>query len=119
MRSADLDQAHASVQRLAALNHVAAIPVLVEVLEKPRTGFVQTDTGPQETDNSRSRMVALLRLIAWHTAEAKLAVHKVQFDRDKDLVKTAKRALELFPEEWSGPLKETGQLPSLDTPPGN
>jgi len=116
MRSADLDQAHASVQKLASLNHVTAIPSLIEVLEKPRTGFVQSDSGSQEVDNNRSRMVALLRLIEWHTHEAKMAVFKLQFDRDPNLVKTAKRALELFPDEWGGPLKATGPLPSLDEP---
>jgi len=113
MRSADLDQAHASVQKLAALNHVTAIPSLVEILEKPRTGFVQTDEGSQEADNNRSRMVALLRLIEWHTPEAKLAVHKLQFDRDPNLVKTARRALELFPDAWGGPLKAPGPLPGV------
>lgn len=114
MRSADLDQAHASVQKLASLNHLIAIPALIEVLENPRTGFVRSEGGTTEADNSRSRMVALLRLIEWHTSEAKLTVHKLQFDRDPNIVKTAKRALELFPEDWGGPLKATGQLPGLD-----
>ncbi|HEY4667929.1 MAG TPA: hypothetical protein VIH26_11545 [Anaerolineales bacterium] len=116
MRSADLDQAHASVQKLASLNHVTAIPSLIEILEKPRTGFVQTEQGSQEADNNRSRMVALLRLIEWHTPEAKMAVHKLQFDRDPNLVKTSRRALELFPDEWGGPLKATGPLPGVDDP---
>ncbi|MGH2619736.1 MAG: hypothetical protein ACRDHG_04090 [Anaerolineales bacterium] len=114
MRSADLDQAHASVQKLASLNHLTAIPSLIEILEKPRTGFVQTDDGTEEADNNRSRMVALLRLIEWHTPEAKMAVHKLQFDRDPNLVKTSRRALELFPDEWNGPLKVTGPLPGFD-----
>lgn len=114
MRSADLDDAHASVKKLAALNHVAAIPALIEVLEKSRTGYVQTKEGAIETDNGRARMVALLRLIEWHTGEAKMAVHKIQFDRDEDLVKTAMRALELFPGDWSAPLKATGKLPKID-----
>ena len=61
----------------------------------------------------RARMIALLRLIEWHTPPAKLAVHKVQFDQDPDIVKTARRALELFPEEWSGPLRGTGKLPAV------
>jgi hypothetical protein len=112
MRVADLDMAHASVQKLASLNHLAAIPVLVEVLENPRTGFTQAEDGSMnEADNHRSRMVALLRLIEWHTPEAKLAVHKVQFDQNPDISKAAKRALELFPEDWSGPLRGTGRLP--------
>jgi hypothetical protein len=104
------------VQKLASLNHVTAIPSLIEILEKPRTGFVQSEEGSQEVDNNRSRMVALLRLIEWHTLEAKMAVHKLQFDRDPNLVKTARRALELFPDEWSGPLKATGPLPSFEEP---
>jgi hypothetical protein len=61
-------------------------------------------------------MVALLRLIEWHTPEAKMAVHKLQFERDPNLVKTARRALELFPDDWSGPLKATGPLPSIEEP---
>jgi hypothetical protein len=116
MRSADLDMAHASVQKLAALNHITAIAPLIEILEKPRTGFVQSEGGTEEADNNRSRMVALLRLIEWHTPEVKMAVHKLQFDRDPNLVKTARRALELFPDEWNGPLKATGPLPSFEEP---
>ena len=69
----------------------------------------------EEAENSRSRMVALLRLIEWHTPEAKLAVEKMRFDRDPNLVKTASKALELFPEAWSGPLKGTGALPAMNT----
>jgi hypothetical protein len=114
MRSADLDEAHASVKKLAALNHLTAVPVLVEILENPRTGYIEGEDGMVELENSRARMVALLRLIEWHTPEAKLAVHKIQFDRDDDIVKAAKRALELFPEEWAGPLKKTGRLPRID-----
>ncbi len=114
MRVADLDTAYASVQKLASLNHLAAVPVLVEVLESPRTGYMKGEDGSMvEADNHRSRMVALLRLIEWHTPQAKMAVHLVQFDQDKDIVKAAKRALELFPEDWSGPLRGTGRLPQV------
>jgi len=114
MRVADLDMSHASVQKLASLNNLATVPVLIEVLENPRTGFVQGDDGAmEESSNNRSRMVALLRLIEWHTPDAKLAVHKVRFDQDPDIVKTADRALELFPEYWSGPLRGTGSLPKV------
>ncbi len=114
MRVADLDTAYASVQKLASLNHLAAVPVLVEVLENPRTGYMKGEDGSMaEADNHRSRMVALLRLIEWHTPQAKMAVHLVQFDQDKDIVKAAKRALELFPEDWSGPLRGTGRLPQV------
>lgn len=114
MRSADLDEAHAAVKKLADMNHVAVIPTLIEILEKPRTGYVQGEKGTIETSNNRARMVALLRLIEWHTQDAKMAVHKIQFDRDEDLVKAAQRALELFPGDWNAPLRPTGRLPKLD-----
>ena len=114
MRVADLDMSYASVQKLASLNNLATVPVLIEVLENPRTGFVQGDDGAmEEAGNNRSRMVALLRLIEWHTPDARLAVQKVRFDQDPDIVKTADRALELFPEDWSGPLRGTGSLPKV------
>ncbi|MEW6569350.1 MAG: OmpH family outer membrane protein [Chloroflexota bacterium] len=115
MRLADLDVSHRSVQRLAQINHQAVVPVLVEILEKPRTGFVNTDQGPVEADNGRSRMVALLRLVEWHTAEAQAALRARLFDLDPAIVKAANKALELFPGDWSGPLKMTGSLPPAAT----
>jgi hypothetical protein len=105
LRMADLDISHQSTQFLARLNHAAVIPVLVEILETPRTGFILENDESVETDNDRSRMVALLRLVEWHTAEAQTAVKARQFDRDETIVKAAARALELFPQPWSGPLK--------------
>ena len=110
LRVADLDLVHESVQYLARINHLAVIPVLVEILETPRTGFTSGEEGAVESDNGRSRMVALLRLVEWHTAKAKSAVHGRKFDRDSHIVKAAERALELFPGSWSGPLKGTGPL---------
>jgi hypothetical protein len=110
LRIADLDVAHRSAQRLAQIKYPAAIPVLVEILEKPRTGFVPGPSGPEEKDNSRSRMVALLRLVEWHTGEAQKALRARQFDRDPNIVKAAARALDLFPGEWTGPLTPTGSL---------
>jgi len=110
LRVADLDLVHESVQYLARINHLAVIPVLVEILETPRTGFTSGEEGAVESDNGRSRMVALLRLVEWHTAEAESAVHGRKFDRDSHIVKAAERALELFPGSWSGPLKGTGSL---------
>jgi hypothetical protein len=105
---------YASVQKLASLNNLAAVPVLIEVLENPRTGYVKGEDGAmEEATNHRSRMVALLRLIEWHTPDAKLAVYKVKFDQDPDIVKAAERALELFPEDWGGPLRGTGKLPKV------
>jgi HEAT repeat protein len=110
LRIADLDIAHRSAQRLAQIKYPAAIPVLVEILEKPRTGFVPGPAGPVEKDNGRSRMVALLRLVEWHTGEAQKALRARQFDRDPNIVKAAARALDLFPGEWTGPLTPTGSL---------
>jgi hypothetical protein len=110
LRVADLDVAHRSTQRLAQIKFPAAIPVLVEILEKPRTGFVTGEAGTEERDNARSRMVALLRLVEWHTGEAQKALRARQFDRDPNIVKAAARALDLFPGEWTGPLTPTGSL---------
>ncbi len=50
-------------------------------------------------------MVALTRLIEWHTTSARDAVQARKFDRDPRIVRVATRALELFPGEWTGPLK--------------
>jgi hypothetical protein len=110
MRLADLDVAHQSVQRLAQINHVSVIPVLVEILENPRSGFVNGEGGPVDADNGRSRMVALLRLVEWHTADAQSALRGRKFDRDSAIVRAAEKALELFPGDWAGPLKTTGPL---------
>ena len=104
MRLADLDSSHLAVQRLAKIKHMAAIPVLVEVLENPRTGFVTRGGESVEGENARSRMVALLRLVEWHTPDAQYAMRGRQFDRDLHIVKAAKRALELFPGDWTGRL---------------
>jgi hypothetical protein len=49
-------------------------------------------------------MVALLRLVEWHTPDAQYAMRGRQFDRDLHIVKAAKRALELFPGDWTGRL---------------
>jgi hypothetical protein len=108
-RMADLDGAHESVQYLAGLSDPLVIPTLVEVLENPRSGFIEGEEGPEESDNGRSRMVALLRLVEWHTAEAEAAMRSRKFDPDPHIVKAAERALELFPDPWSGPLKKQGE----------
>ena len=111
VRLAELDRAHEAVQRLAALQHPAAVPPLVEVLTGPRTGFIRGPNGPEEASNERSRMVALLRLVEWHTGEAQVALRGMRFDRDPHIVKAAEKALNLFPGDWRGPLKE-GTPPS-------
>lgn len=106
IRLAELELAHASVKWLAALQHHEAVPVLIEILEKPRTGFVEQAGATVEMDNGTSRMVALLRLVEWHTAEVQKALRALQFDRDPKLVQAAERALQLFPGDWRGPLAQ-------------
>jgi hypothetical protein len=100
-----LEVAHQSTQYLARLNHMAVVPVLIEILETPRTGYLVENDESIETDNDRSRMIALLRLVEWHTPESQAAIKARQFDSDESIVKAAARALELFPDPWSGPLK--------------
>ena len=110
IRVADLDIVHESVQYLSRMTHPSVIPILIEILDNPRTGFVIEEGETIESNNDRSRMVALLRLVEWHTADAKAAIQARQFDRDEHIVKASDRALELFPGSWSGPLKGTGSL---------
>jgi hypothetical protein len=110
LRVADLDVVHESVQYLSRMTHPSVIPILIEILENPQTGFVIEEGETIESNNDRSRMVALLRLVEWHTADAKAAIKGRQFDRDEHIVKASDRALELFPGPWSGPLKGTGSL---------
>jgi hypothetical protein len=80
------------------------IPVLIEVVEN------QVSESPDQADsdftNTKTRMVALLKLVEWHTPEAYHTVYQRQFDRDKHISKAAKRALELFPDPWTGPVKK-------------
>jgi hypothetical protein len=110
LRVADLDIVHESVQYLSRMTHPSVIPILIEILENPQTGFVVEEGETIESNNDRSRMVALLRLVEWHTADTKVAIQGRQFDRDEHIVKASARALELFPGTWSGPLKGTGSL---------
>lgn len=107
MRFADLDLAHQSVQRLARLQSPQVVPILAEILQSDRSGFTRPQEGdePIESSNTRSRMVALLRLVEWHTPEARSAIRNVQFDKDGEISRASKHALEVFPEAWSGPLK--------------
>ncbi len=102
LRLADLEQAHTAVQQLTQIPHPAIVPVLIEILEQPRAGYIQEDGESKPTDNGRSRMVALLKLVEWHTAEAQLSLQKLKYDRDSHIVKAAQRALELFPQQWNG-----------------
>jgi hypothetical protein len=105
LRSADLFLAHESVKELAKINHVAVIPALIEIVEQPRTGYLEEEEAGADSINVRSRMIALLRLVEWHTSEAQKAVLMRRFDQSKQISRAAERALELFPGDWSGPLK--------------
>jgi hypothetical protein len=107
MRFADLDLAHESVQELARMQNRAVIPALAEILKSHRTGFssVSQSGEAQEQPNTRSRMVALLRLVEWHTPEAKSALRSVQFDKINEISRAAKHALEVFPDPWQGPIQ--------------
>lgn len=107
MRFADLDLAHDSVQRLARMQSPQVVPVLAEILQSDRSGFTRPEGAdePIESTNTRSRMVALLRLVEWHTPAARVAIRNVQFDKEGEISRAAKHALEVFPQPWSGPLK--------------
>lgn len=105
LRVADLSISHESVKRLVNLQDPVVIPALVEITQKSRSGFIPGEGGMSEATNARSRMVALLRLVEWHTREAQDAISKLRFDQDKQISDAAKRALELFPDQWAGPLK--------------
>jgi hypothetical protein len=104
LRMADLERVHRSVQFLARLKDSQAIPVLIEVVESQVTD--KPDQVDSEFSNMKTRMVALLKLVEWHTPEAYHTVYQRQFDRDKHISKAAKRALELFPDPWTGPIKK-------------
>ena len=100
LRLGELDAAHVSVRRLARLKHRAAIPVLIEILETPRSGYVPGKEGLVEGNNRRSRLVALASLVEWRTPAAQSAIRARLRDRDALLVEAAQRALALFPGEW-------------------
>lgn len=106
LQLAELETAHLSVKELAKINHPAVIPALIEVLENPRTGFVTEGENSEELDNTHSRIVALLKLVKWHTPDARMAIQMRRFDQNSQIVSAAERALDLFPGEWSGPLED-------------
>jgi len=101
LRLGELEPAHLSVRRLARLKHRAVIPVLIEILETPRTGFVPGEGGMVEAGNLRSRLVALAALTEWRTAAAQAAIRGRRFDRDPQMEEAAERALTVFPGDWS------------------
>jgi len=96
----DLDAVHHCVERLTGIKHRAAIPVLIEILETPRTGYVSGASGMIEGNNNRSRAAALQCLGEWHTPEAQTAVQARQRDRDPQIAEAAARLLEAYPGEW-------------------
>ena len=106
LHMADLEKAHRSVQFVARLKDSQAIPVLIEIVENQVSESL--DQADSEFSNMKTRMVALLRLVEWHTRDAYTAVFQRQFDRDSHISKAAKRALELFPEPWTGTIKKSG-----------
>jgi hypothetical protein len=110
MRLSELDQAYQSVLRLTRMNHPSVIPVLIQLVENQRTGFVRKTPGsePVEMGNGRLRVAALRRLIEWHTPEARRAIEGQQFSREEEVSYLAQRALETFPGEWKGPIRGTG-----------
>jgi hypothetical protein len=104
LRFADLELSHQAVQALARMKAREVVPILAEIVKTPRTGFTASQGGedPVEATNTRSRMVALLRLVEWHTPEAQVAIRSVQFDKEAEIARAAKRALEVFPGQWTG-----------------
>ena len=100
LRMGDLDAAHASVRRLARVKQRAVVPVLIEILQTPRTGFAAGQGGMAEANNHHSRLVALAGLVEWRSPQVQAAVRARQHDRDPLMVAAAHRALEVFPGEW-------------------
>lgn len=96
----DLEAALVSVQRLARLRNPAVVPVLIEILQTPRTGYVAGPAGLQSGNNRRVRELALSSLADWHTAQAQMAVRASQHDRDSEIAQDATHLLEWFPGEW-------------------
>jgi len=104
LRLADIRDSHQSVKRLTAINNPAVIPALIEIMENPRTGYLEKEGKVQEVENVRSRQIALMRLVEWHTPEAQRAIYMRRFDKNKDIVNFVEKALEMFPGEWDGTL---------------
>ncbi len=101
LRLGDLEAAHVSVRWLARIKHRAAIPVLIEILESSRSGYVPGEGGLVEGNNRRSRLVALASLVDWRTPAAQSAIRARLRDRDPQMVAAAERALVLFPGDWT------------------
>jgi hypothetical protein len=100
MRLGDLDAADASVRWLARRRHRAVIPVLIEILSTPRTGYTARQGRMVESDNLTARLAVLESLVEWRTAAAQAAVRARQHDRDPAMAEAASLALEAFPGDW-------------------
>lgn len=100
MRLGDLEAAHVSVEWLARQKHRAVVPVLIEIVSTPRTGYLPGQGEQAEADNLGSRLRALVALVEWRTPQAQAAVRARQHDRDPQMMEAATRALEAFPGEW-------------------
>jgi hypothetical protein len=100
MRLGDLDIAQTSVQWLARLRHRAVLPVLIEIVATPRTGYSARGGAMTEQDNLPARLAALASLVEWRTPQAQAAIRARQHDRDPAMEEAATRALEAFPGEW-------------------
>lgn len=111
LRVAELDIAHNSMKRLRHVDDPHVIAVFIEILQNPRTGYVTDENGESvQSNNDRTRRVALGGLVEWHTPEAHRAVQQCQYDKDPQIVKLAAVALELYPGEWKGPTAETRRV---------
>jgi hypothetical protein len=110
LRLLDLDAAQHSVQRLSHLNHPQTVPALVNVVEQARAGYTHANGAaePADGNNQLLRVTALKRLVEWHMPEARRAIEKAQADSDPQVSYIARRALEVFPDEWVRPLRGTG-----------
>jgi hypothetical protein len=103
MRLGDLEAAHVSVEWLARQKHRAVLPVLIEIVSTPRTGYLPGQSElAAEADNLGSRLAALVALVEWRTPQAQAAVRARVHDRDPQMGEAATRALEAFPGEWRG-----------------
>jgi hypothetical protein len=108
LRVAELDISQLAVQRLAGWKNPLAVPVLMEILRTPRTGYVTVGSDLKEESNSSSRLAALIALVEWRTREAQDAIRACTIDRDPQIGNAAVRALEAFPGDWAGnPSQET------------
>lgn len=95
-----LEAVQAAVEHLGGFKHPAVVPVLMEVLETTRMGFVSGAAGVVAGNNQRSRLTALAGLAKWRTRETRVAVRRCLNDRDPEIRQAAEDLLALYPGEW-------------------